>query len=220
MSEAGVENNQKVAGQVVLPSMEEEMGYEVIVLSPPWKERFCWEFVLRGDNGYGAYKKVKPKVKDSTARVEASKLLTNPEVKSRIDQIRGELKRRYNVTADEILQYHGKILKMDLDELIDVGDDGKVQPKKFSELETQIKSIIDIGFDVDKDGNVVPLFSIPSRGGAAIELAKILGLHKERKEISGPDGGPIETNSVVAAEDAAKMNELRAEFQKHSNGSA
>ena len=194
MDKISCEHN--VPGQAVLPEMEEEMGYAAIVLKP-FQERFCWEYVLYGENGSAAYRKVKPSVKESTARVEASKLLTNPDVVERIKQIRAELKRRYRVTADDVLEYHGKVLKIDRNEFVEVDKQGRISMRSLRELSDEAASIVDIDFTADKDGNVIPVVSVPDRRGASVEISKILGLVKEKRELSGPDGGPIETEAVV-----------------------
>lgn len=184
----------EIPGQIAL--MPEELGYESIVLENPVHERFCWEFVLREDNGTRAYKAVKPRVKDSTARVEASKLLTNPDIRSRIQQIKQELKRKYSATADDVLQYHGRVLKMDRMEYVDVKGTGKkksIELKDIDRVDLVAASILDLEVNaVDKDsGKAVPSYSVPKRGDAAASLAKILGMNKDKTEITGPDGGPL-----------------------------
>lgn len=187
-----IERENSVPGQSVLPGMAEELGYESIVLKP-WIERFCWEFVLRGDNATRAYKVVKPKVKESTARVEASKLLTNPDVIQRIDQIRDELKRRYRVTAEDLMEYHGKVLKVDRTEYLEETGD----PKRLADIDPEALSILEFDCQKNKDGDVVVLFSVPQRHQSAVELARIMGMHKDKMELTGKGGGPIKTENVV-----------------------
>lgn len=173
MGELGRENI--VPGQVVLPGMAEEMGYETIVLKP-WIERFCWEYVLRGDNGQRAFLKVKPGVKESTARVEASKLLTNPDVRGRIAQIREELKRRYRVTAEDVIEYHGRVLKTDRTQYL---EERTGKPKRLDDIDLEAASILEFDCQKDKDGDVVVLFRVPKRHESAVELARIMGMHKD-----------------------------------------
>ncbi len=192
------EKNAGVTGQVVLPTLEDELGYEVIELKPV-QERFCWEYVMRGDNGSAAYKVIKPKVKDSTARVEASKLLTIPAVCKRIEQIKEEQRRRFQVTADDLLTYHGKVLKVDRREFVDMSPhSSRLAPKRLDEIDDDAASILEFETQKDSEGTIHVLFRVPSRHQSAVELAKILGMNKERREISGPDGKPIETESKVS----------------------
>lgn len=221
MGEKTIENNStsQVPGQVVLDGMAEEMGYEAIVLKPV-QERFCWEYVLHGDNASAAYRKVKPSVKETTARVEGSKLLTNPDVVTRIAQIRDELNRRYAVTADDVLQYHGKVLKMDRAEFVEIEDGGAPTLKPIDRLDQEAATIVELtGLIELKNGKTFVGYQVPSRGTSAVELAKILGMNKERKEISGPDGGPIVSEGIVAS-DAEKLEALREKFGLQDNGTA
>lgn len=182
----------EVPGQTVLPGMADDLGYEAIVLKP-FQERFCWEFVLKGDNAMRAYKIVKPGVKDSTARVEASKLLTIPAIQQRISQIKTELKRRYTVTADDLMQYHGKVLKVDRAEFLDAN--GK--PKKIDDIDPEAASILEFDCERDPKGNVHVLFKVPQRHQSAVELARIMGMHKNSMELMGKDGAPIQTESAI-----------------------
>jgi hypothetical protein len=191
-----IQRENSVPGQTVLPGMAEELGYEAIELKP-WLERFCWEFVFRGDNGARAYKAVKPSVKDSTARVEASKLLTNPDVTRRIAQIKAEQRRRFQVEVSDLLEYHGRVLKVDRTTYL---DEEKNKPRSITEIreiDPEALSILEFECQKDKDGDPVVLFKIPKRHDSAVEMARIMGLHKDRTEITGPNGGPIETQNVV-----------------------
>lgn len=172
-----ISREHSVPGQSVLPGLAEELGYEAIVLKPV-AERFCWEYVLRGDNGMRAYLKVKPGVKESTARVEASKLLTNPDVSLRIGQIREELRRRYRVTAEDVIEHHGRVLKIDRTEFL---DEITGKPKALADIDPEALSILEFDCQKDKDGEVVVLFKVPERHPAKVELARILGLHKDGK---------------------------------------
>lgn len=199
---SGNDRHSVVPGQVVLPEMVEEMGYEAIILKPQ-HERFCWEYVLRGDNGSAAYKTVKPNVKDSTARVESSKLLTNPDVIQRIVQIRKELQRKYLVTAEDLVMYHGKVLKTDRSEFVD--DEGKL--KRLQDMDLEALSILDIDLQMDVKGNTLVGFDVPKRHVSAVELARIMGMHKEKLELTGKDGGPVES---IVADDVQKLDALRA----------
>ena len=184
-----------VSGQLAL--FADETGYEAIALDDPDQERFCWEYVLRKENGTQAYKAVKPHIKINSARARASKWLACDNIKARVAEIRQELLRRYRVSADELLQFHGRILKLDREVFVKRGMDGTAKMKQLDELDSVAASIVELAAGVIKEGDGFVAYSVPERFKSAQELAKILGLNKERKEISGPDGGPIETESSV-----------------------
>lgn len=173
--------------------MEDALGYESIVLRPD-QERVCWEYVLRGDNGTRAYKAVHPGVSDATAAVKFSQMVRKDKIIERIAQIREELKRRYTVTADDLMQYHGRVLNVSRDEFLD--EDGK--PKKLQDIDPVAKSILE--FDCERDakfGTIQVVFKVPQRHQSAVELAKIMGLHKDKIELTGKDGKPIQSESQV-----------------------
>jgi phage terminase small subunit len=181
-----------VPGQVALPGMADALGYESIVLRPD-QERVCWEYVLR-NNGTKAYKAIHPEVSDETAAVQACKMLRKDKIVKRIGQIRDELRRRYEVTAADLMEYHGKVLKIDRREYLD--ELGK--PQSIEAISSEAASILE--FDVERDskfGTTHVMFKVPQRHQSAVELAKILGLHKDKMELTGKDGGPIATENVV-----------------------
>lgn len=165
-----------VPGQVVLPAMQDIVGYDSAELEP-WQERFCWEFVENGGVGNKAYLAAKPKVKDSTARVEASKLLnplTSPNIVARIAAIRKELRERYAITAEDLIEHHGRVLKIDRRRYF--RENGTRIP--IHELDHELASIIDLDSTFSKDYGIVMLPVVASREKSKEAMARILGLDK------------------------------------------
>ncbi|MEI7815558.1 MAG: terminase small subunit [Desulfuromonadales bacterium] len=162
-----------VSGQAVLPDMQSEIGYDSAELEP-WKERFCWEYVENGGVGYKAYLVAKPKVQDNTARVEASKLLTSPNIVARIAAIRKELRERYAVTADDLLEHHGRVLKIDRRRYFK--ENGTRIP--IHELDHELASIVDLDSTFSKEYGIVMLPVVASREKSKEAMARILGLDK------------------------------------------
>ncbi len=168
-----------VSGQVVLPEMQNEVGYESAELEP-WKERFCWEYVENGGVGYKAYLVSKPKVQDNTARVEASKLLTSPNIVTRIAAIRKELRERYAVTADDLLEHHGRVLKIDRRRYFK--ENGTRIP--IHELDHELASIVDLDSTFSKEYGIVMLPVVASREKSKEAMARILGLDKSSATVT------------------------------------
>lgn len=168
-----------VSGQVVLPEMQHEVGYESAELEP-WKERFCWEYVENGGVGCKAYLAAKPKVQDNTARVEASKLLTLPNIVARIAAIRKELRERYAVTADDLLEHHGRVLKIDRRRYFKAN--GTRIP--IHELDHELASIVDLDSTFSKDYGIVMLPVVASREKSKEAMARILGLDKSSATVT------------------------------------
>lgn len=179
---SGISQENSVPGQNVLPGMAEEMGYEVISLKPSL-ERFCWEFVLRKDNPASAYQAaIDPDAKREQARKNAHKILQKEDVRRRIEQIRVEMKRRYTMTVEDILQYHGKVMTISRDEFYAKEEDGRLKPRKLDDISPEAMSILDLECERDAKGTVHVLFKVPQRHQSAVEMARILGLHKDGVE--------------------------------------
>lgn len=188
------ESHSAVPGQVTLPGMAEEMGYEAILLKPA-QERFCWEYVLRGDNATRAYMVANGEQDAVKARKNASKLMQNSDILRRIVEVRAELKRKYSATADDLIQYHTKVLKISRDEFL---DPVTRKPLPLEDIAPEAMSILE--FDIERDtkfNSQHVVFKVPTRHQSAVELARVLGMHKEKFEMTGRDGGPIETASAV-----------------------
>lgn len=171
-----------VPGQVVLPGMAEEVGYESIKLKP-WEERFCWKYVEIGV-AKRAYMSVKPKATERTAEVESSKLLRKPEIQARIDEVQEEIGREIRVL---VVGYHRTVMETDRIALLH-----KVKSaESLNDLDDEARSILEFEQVSSKDG-VRTLLKVPTRHQSAQELARIMGLHKDKVEVTGKDGGPVE----------------------------
>lgn len=168
-----------VSGQAVLPDMQSAIGYDSAEMEP-WKERFCWEYVENGGIGYKAYLVAKPKVQDNTARVEASKLLTLPIIINRIAAIRKELRERYAITADDLIEHHGRVLKIDRRRFFD--EKGARIP--IHKLDHELASIVDLDATYSKDSGIIMLPVVASREKSKEAMARILGLDKSNLTVA------------------------------------
>lgn len=216
MSETGLNKNidlldgapTGVPGQGVLPELQGETGYDSAVLEP-WQEVFCWAYVCNGCHGQDAYMKAKPRVKETTARVEASKLLTLPTIINRIAEIQAENKRRWAVTADDLIEYHGRVMKTDRRLFF---KDGK--PVPICDLSDDAAAIIDLDSQV-VNGAIVFTPVIAAKKQSADSLARLMGLEKSKIEMSGANGGPIRYD---VTDDLERLELLRERFKDVLNG--
>jgi len=167
-----------VPGQAVLPELQKEVGYDSAVFDD-WREQFCWEYVENGSVAYKAYLVARPSVKDTTARVEASKLLTSPNIVARIASIRKELRERYAVTADDLLEHHGRVLKIDRRRFF--SENGSRIP--IHELDHELASIVDLDATFCKNLGIVMLPVVASREKSKEAMARILGLDKSSSTV-------------------------------------
>lgn len=190
-----------VSGQVTFPTMEDEIGYGAITTTlNPNQERFCWEYILHNGNGSAAYMTAFPSTKRISARANAARLLKNPKIQARIQEIKEELKRRYAVSADSLVLYLSQALNLDRREFLD--DSGN--PKSPNELDTEAARILDIDFALDRTGKQRAVYRLPTRMQAAVELCRILGLHKDKLEVSKPFESMTDDELLVHAQSLAK----------------
>jgi hypothetical protein len=176
--------------------MAGEMGYEAIKLRPA-EERFCHEYVLRNNNGTRAYLAVHPDVTTPAAAVQAHKLLRKDKIVARIEQVRRELRRKYAVTAEDIVDYHSRVMRIDRREYLDA-ETGK--PKKVEDIDSEAASILELDCEKTAKGNIVVLFKVPSRHQSSVELARIMGIHKDGLKLTGDVGNRSEEDLQAEAE--------------------
>lgn len=70
----------------------------------PKQLRFCLEYQKNNGNGSAAYKKYHPNVTDETARVEASKLLTKPNIKAYLAANIAKLEKKFMVESEQVVK--------------------------------------------------------------------------------------------------------------------
>lgn len=224
----------EVSGQLVLPELTADMGFESATLKPK-PERFCWEFVLKNGSQTDAYLIAFPGVSRKSAAVNAVRLLKDVKVLARIEQIKAELQRRYSVSADKVVFYLSQALNVDRSEFLD--EQGAVLP--IGEIPTEAKRILDVDFQLDRHGNQKAVYRLPKRLDAAAELARIMGLVKNPVRPMEDDGTSgikvsfvqpgsehqasnqahvnfyIPANNRDTEEELRRMDELRKRFDEH-----
>jgi len=177
-------------GQMVIPGFESILGVETIVLKEQ-QELFCQKYVLQGGvSAKRAYMAAYPDATEKAAEANASRLLRKDKVRERIQQIRMEQRRR---VAAAVVNYHLGVVETDRRIFLD--DHGRVKP--LEDLSAAAVAILEFEQVSAKDG-VRTLLKVPSRHQSAVELAKIAGMIREKKELSGEGGGPIKTEHSLS----------------------
>ena len=146
----------------------------------PRAEEFCWQFCANGGNASAAYRQA---FKTSNARVShanASRLLRDPAVQQRIQEIRRDRSLQLEVLADYLVDFLATVLRLDRAEFLD--DAGQFKP--LSELPEEARRILDLKTALGRNGEVLALPDVPGRMEAAKELARILGLYKDRVQVA------------------------------------
>jgi len=182
-----------VSGQQVLPVLRKELGRAATSdRIPPRVEVFCWNYAdptrrTTSANGTAAYLAANPEVKSDSARARAAKLLAMDNVKARVAEIRAELNRRHELAADLVLNQHMRVLLMDQVSLLDALRRGDLDG-----LPEDVRDLLEVEQVSSRDG-VRLLVNLPQKHPSRVEVAKILGMTKEKLELTGADGGAIVT---------------------------
>ena len=92
----------------------------------PMQERFCVEYVQSG-NGKASYKAAFGVTNDGTARVNASKLLKNPEVQARLSELQAQIADEKICAAREIQERLSSIARRELYETVTLPNGEQVQ---------------------------------------------------------------------------------------------
>lgn len=190
------ETETSVSGQQVLPSLRKELGRAATTDKITGRvEQFCWNYAdptrrATFANGTAAYLAANPEVKPDSARARAAKLLATDSVKARVNEIRAELNRRHELAADLVLNQHMRVLLLDQVSLLD-----HLRRGDLENLPDEVRDLLEVEQVSSKDG-VRLLVNLPAKHQSRVEVAKILGMTKEKLELTGADGGAIVTKVV------------------------
>lgn len=174
------------SGQMVLHDFEAIIGYETAVLKKPEHETFCVKYVeFVGDSA-----KAWQSVFDSTcsrlqAQKNAHRLLKSEEIRRRIAEISAVMRNR---DINRVLDFNRRAMNFTPADLFD--ENGQMIQLKDLPAGTGIEAKL-----VDGMLKYIPIFPSPEK--ARDSIAKIMGIEKSLLELTGKDGKPIQTESVV-----------------------
>lgn len=163
---------------------------------------------------------------EPTLRKQASLFLARPHIAARVDQIRRETYKSMEITPGKIIREYGKIAFFDIRKLLD--KNGNIKPIHELDDDTAA-SVAGIEFDVTKTKTKHNIYSdendeedigsvdaetvttttaklkLADKTKALDSLSKVLGMHVDKIEHSGPGGQPLDTspNSAQIARQVA-----------------
>ncbi|WP_019646187.1 terminase small subunit [Novispirillum itersonii] len=144
-----------------------------------------------------------------SAKTQGSHLMTRPEVQAAVAAAQAGRSRRTEITADRVVEELARVAFFDLRRVF--RPDGALIP------------VADLPEDVAAALAAVDLATVGKGEGAVEHIAKIktadklralenlarhLGMFRERVEVSGPGGGPVEVSALTPAERAARVQAL------------
>lgn len=144
------------------------------------QERFCQEYIIDW-NATQAYIRAGYKAKnDNVAKATASKLLTKPNIKSRIDELKAEIKKLKDIDTAQIVDNLIPIASSNLHDFLVVGDDGRLSYDVFKHDGRAIQSI-DIEDYTDMDGELKQRVKIKlwDKNKANDQLARYTGAYEK-----------------------------------------
>lgn len=165
-------------------------------------ERFCREYVIDRNATQAA---IRAKYSEKTAYSQGQRLLKKVEIESRIKELDDKKTDELEITQERILKEYAKLAFANSEDFFDWAEGVRVD-KTGAELETGIvilkkKTEIPSKFlaaiqsiEETQQGIKIKLYD---KKGALDSLAKIKGMFIDKQEITGKDGGPVETEFVV-----------------------
>lgn len=132
---------------------------------------------------------------DKSCDEKACLLANEVKIKSRVDQLNGELKMRNMVTVERVIAEYARLGFFDPRQLIN--NDGS--PKGIQDLDDDAAAVI-AGMDVEvrPDGAVVKKYKLADKKGALDSMAKHLGMFVDRTRLEGADGGPLQVDFGIS----------------------
>lgn len=187
------------------------------------QEKFC-QGLFSGLTQREAYKQAfsAENMKDKTIDERSCVLANLDKIKTRLTFLRDELKDRNMVTVERVMAEYAKIAFADIKDFLSYGT---VKYKEDNDPTTgepiyDYKQMVEVKPSDEIDGTLVNEVSIGKDGtfkfklhdkkGALDMIGKHLGMFIDKSEVTGKDGGPIETVALSPEERQARINELIA----------
>lgn len=154
----------------------------------PKQQAFVREYLI-DLNASQAYLRAGFKSKPASARVQASRLLADPNIASAIEDAMAERGKRLDATADDVVREITRLALFDPAVFKDVKS-----PQDVANLPEDARRAV-VGWSWDRQGR----FTIKLVKEGALEmLGRHFGIFKERVEHSGPNGGPIPVSAQMS----------------------
>ena len=152
-------------------------------------------------------------MKDNTIDARACELAKDSKIAVRLEELQNELKERNMVTIERVLQEYARLGFFDPRKLFN--DNGK--PKEISELDDDTAAAL-AGLEVfeEYDGRgddrvftgYTKKYKIADKKGALDSMARHLGMFIDKHEVTGNNGGPIQTQNLTDDELDARIKSL------------
>lgn len=156
------------------------------------QRRFCKEYPIDLNATQAA---IRAGYAKGTANREGTRLLSNAVIQEQIKNSISRTEEKLEITTERIMAEYAKLGFSNIADYGEWDDHGNVTMKPASELGDKTAAIQEISIQQSEgDGETrqrVIKFKLHPKIAALDSLCKMKGLFVERRELSGPDGGPI-----------------------------
>lgn len=185
----------------------------------PKQARFVEEFVVDLNATQAA---IRAGYSAKTAADIGRQLLRKTPVARAISERQRAISERIGVTAERVVEELAKIGFANMSDYMKVGEDGDPYLDFSGLTRDQAAALSEVTVEDFKDGRGEDArdvrrikFKLHDKRAALVDLGKHLGMFKEKVEVSGPDGGPIQTEATFDLESLSD-EELAALHTLHS----
>lgn len=174
----------------------------------PRQERFVQEYLLDLNSTQAA---IRAGYSEKGATVRGAELLANRNVAAVIEAAKKKREKRTEITADRVLEGLAAVAFGDVRSLFD--ESGHlIKPMDLPDAAAKMLSGIEFSTLTPGEGPVLGTAKVKTndRMRALELLGKHLGMFVDRKELSGPGGGPIPLEDYAALSDTERSQRLAA----------
>lgn len=145
-------------------------------------------------------------------RHNASRLKTNEHISVRVEEILGRVAERAEITQARVLEELAKIGFSNMLDYVTVGSNGDPYVDLSALNRDTAAAIAEVTVEDFKDGRGEDArdvrrvkFKLHDKKGALVDIGKHLGMFREKIELTGKDGGPIEVSDMTDTEKARRV---------------
>jgi phage terminase small subunit len=163
-------------------------------------EKFCHEYVVDMNGKQAA---IRAGFSERSAAVTASQLLTKPNVKALVNKLTEKIVDKYEVNAERVIRELALLGFSNMQDYITITDKGDAFVDLSSLTRDQAAAIQEVIVDSYMEGRGADArevkrtrFKLVDKKSSLETLARHLGLLREKVEVTGKDGGPIQYADV------------------------
>ena len=154
-----------------------------------------------------------------SARQEGSRLLSNVNISRAIAERQAEMSKRTGISQELIIRELARIARINPTDLINF-DDASLRDDISAEDAAAISGV-KCKITPGRNGNTVEReIKLVDKAKALELLGKHFGMFIDRKEVSGPNGGPIELTAMTEEQRQKRINELLAQREHNVESDA